>query len=167
MNERSREKNEPRRGGRFYTAILPTDFPTKLEIIFSWMVALNSVGNVRRYFLNFVLKFWKSLQIFWSLLANPSVNRCQSMRALHLTLPSVTVSTDLTVWQSHTLEFALFVGKSVGDCGINCNVFATLGKILTRRILSIWSSVIVENAVICFQLLVKYRRDIFRRYSHR
>jgi len=57
MNERSREKNEPWRGGRFYTAILPTDFPTKREIIFSWMVTLNSVGNVRRYFLNFVLKF--------------------------------------------------------------------------------------------------------------
>jgi len=57
MNERSREKNEPRRGGRFYTAILPTDFPTKREIIFSWMVTLNFVGNVRRYFLNFVLKF--------------------------------------------------------------------------------------------------------------
>ena len=74
-------------GGRFYTAILPTEH----RIIFFWVVALNSVG----IFLNFELKFWKSLQIFWSLSANPSVKRCQSMGALdlprQLVIPSVTV----------------------------------------------------------------------------
>ena len=44
MNERSREKNEPWRGGRFYTAILPTDLPMELKIILFLALALNSVG---------------------------------------------------------------------------------------------------------------------------
>jgi hypothetical protein len=41
------------RGGRFYTAILPTE----LKIIFFLAVALNLVGNFRRYILNFSPKF--------------------------------------------------------------------------------------------------------------
>ena len=41
------------RGGRFYATILPTDY----KIIFFWAVELNSVGNFRRYFLKFALKF--------------------------------------------------------------------------------------------------------------
>jgi hypothetical protein len=51
-NERSGEKIN-RGGGRFYTVILPTEFPTDHRIIFFWVVALNSVGIV----LNFALKF--------------------------------------------------------------------------------------------------------------
>jgi len=94
-------KNEPRRGGRFYTAILPMKLPIEYRIIFFWAVALNSVSNSRQYFLKFTLKFWKSLQIFQNPPAHPSVKRCQSTGALNLprssVMPSVTVPTDQTI----------------------------------------------------------------------
>ena len=44
-------------GVGFYTVILPTDLSTKIRIIFSWVVALISISNFRRYFLNLALKF--------------------------------------------------------------------------------------------------------------
>jgi len=85
---RGAEKNWTAEGVRFYTAVLPTELPTELKIIFFRAVALNSVGNFCRYFLNFALKFWKSLQIFRSPLAHPYVKWCQSTRTLDLPRPS-------------------------------------------------------------------------------
>jgi len=142
MNEEDGEKMNHEGGGgaRSYTAMLPT----KHRIIFSWAVALNSVGNVRWYFLNFPLKF-ENPSRFSKSVAHPSINRCQSTSALNLPLPSVNVLTDLAVWQSHALEFAPSVGDSVGkhigDCGMGWNFF--------------------------LQLSVKYRRDICCRYHSR
>jgi len=152
-------KNKPWRGVRFYTAFLLTDFSMELKIIFSWAVALNSVG----IFLNFAIKFWKSLQIFRSPSAHPSVNRCQSTCALDLPLssviPSVNVPTDLAVWQSHTLEFALFVGDFIGKridvCGMGCNLFATPDKIPTGKMLSVWPSMIAAKYCNFFATLGK------------
>jgi len=110
-------KNEPRRCGRFYIAVLPTEH----KIIFFWAVEFNSVG----IFWNSHLKFWKSLQIFWSPPANPSVTVCQSTGALDFPYPlviqSVIVSTNQAIWQSHALECAPSVGDAadnrVGDYG--------------------------------------------------
>jgi hypothetical protein len=50
-------KNELWRGGRFYTVFLPMELPKEKKLIFFWAVELNSVGNFRRYFLKFALKF--------------------------------------------------------------------------------------------------------------
>jgi hypothetical protein len=57
MKEEEQRKNEPGRGAGFYTAILPTELPTELKIIFSWAEAFIFVGNCRQYFLNFALNF--------------------------------------------------------------------------------------------------------------
>jgi len=134
-------KNEPQRGGRFFTVILPTELPMKSRIIFFWAVALNSVSNSRRYFLNFALKFWKSLQIFWSLSAHPSVKRCQSMGTLDLprplVMPSVTVPTDQAVWQSPALECGPSVCKLIVDYGRGCSFFVTISKIPMGHNLSV------------------------------
>jgi len=59
------------------------------------------------------------------------------------------------------------VGKFVGDCGISSDYFLTLCEMLTELIPSAWTSVIVAFQVIIFELSVKFRRTLFRRYGRR
>ena len=107
MNEEDGEKinHEGGGGARSYTAMLPTEH----RIIFSWAVALNSVGNVRWYFLNFPLKF-----------ENPS--RFSK---------SVGTSVDKQVSEHARIEFAASVGKCADQP--RCLTVARTGICIVRR----------------------------------
>jgi len=59
------------------------------------------------------------------------------------------------------------VGKFVGDCGISSDYFRTLCEMPTDLIPSVWTSVIVVFQVIIFELFVKCRQTLFRRYGRR
>ena len=68
----------------------------------------------------------------------------------------------------HQITDGLYsIGKFVGDCWISSDYFRTLCEMPTYLIPSAWTSVIVAFQVIIFELSVKFRRTLFRRYGRR
>jgi hypothetical protein len=96
---RRREKmNHRGGGGGFYTIIFSTELPTDNRIIFFWVVALNSVGDIRWYLIDFRTKILK---------IPPDFRR-----------PSV-IAVGNCVSEHARIGFAAPVGNSVSNCADN------------------------------------------------
>ena len=80
-------------GGGFYSTIFPTELPTEHIIIIFWAVALNSVGNFRRYLIDSCAKISK-IPPYFSKSVGKSIGNCAPEHA--------------------RIVFSAFVGKTVG-----------------------------------------------------
>ena len=116
------------RGG-VYSSIFPTELSTKNIIIIFWAVALNSVGNIRRYLIETRAKISK-IPPYFSISVGKSIGNC--------------------VPEHTSIGFATSVGKFWQACASVCVPSSVNTSVYTSVImacLSVYTSVIILTSV--------------------